>query len=259
LAVQLGPDQPSYGIQAVGLDGKSARHTTVEDMAAHYVREIVSFQKEGPFYLAGYSLGGVLAFEIAQQLHRQGRRVALLALLDTWPFGSAPWFFYGLAMVTYMPGRCLFHFRRLRKLPCRERLSYVSERWTALWNLIAERNRSKPIIVTAPPPRDSEPPQYPRTIDYYHAVALPYRLRSYPGSVDVFVSEGAISGWRWYWRHLARGGASFYRIPGQHLEILFQENLPVLAKSLTAVLQRKQTTEGAALSPGRQTEANPIS
>ena len=65
----LGPDQPCYGIQAVGLDGKAARHTTFEDMAAHYVREIVSFQPDGPIHLAGYSLGGVLAFEVAQQLH----------------------------------------------------------------------------------------------------------------------------------------------------------------------------------------------
>src|SRR5205814_2240329 len=69
LAKLLPPGQPSYGIQAVGLDGKSARHVTVEDMAAHYVKEILSFQRDGPFYLAGYSMGGLIAFEMARQLH----------------------------------------------------------------------------------------------------------------------------------------------------------------------------------------------
>jgi amino acid adenylation domain-containing protein len=240
LAGQLGPDQPSFGIQPVGLDGKSARHLTVEDMAAHYVREIVSFQKDGPLYLAGYCLGGVFAFEIAQQLHRLGRRVALLALLDSSPIGTTPWFFYGMAMATYIPGRCLSHFWRFWKLPLRERLTYARGRWQALRYWMVERNRSKLSLVTAPLPLGSEPHRYPGSIDYYHAVALPYHLRSYPGSVDLFVSDAANFGRRCYWRHLARGGAAFHRVPGGHLEILSGENLPVLAKSLTAVIQRKQ-------------------
>ena len=70
LAQHLAPDQPAYGLQAVGLDGSSPRHATVETMAAHYVQEIRSFQPEGPYYLGGYSMGGLVAFEMAQQLHR---------------------------------------------------------------------------------------------------------------------------------------------------------------------------------------------
>src|SRR4029077_21085847 len=66
LAQLLAPDQPAYGLQAVGLDGTSARHITVEDMAAHYVKEVRSFQPEGPYFLGGHALGGVIAFEMAQ-------------------------------------------------------------------------------------------------------------------------------------------------------------------------------------------------
>ncbi|HMI17032.1 MAG TPA: amino acid adenylation domain-containing protein, partial [Bradyrhizobium sp.] len=91
LAELLAPDQPAYGLQAVGLDGKSARHTTIENMAAHYVQEIRSFQPEGPYYLGGYSMGGLIAFEMAQQLHRLGQRVALLVLFDTMPICVIPW------------------------------------------------------------------------------------------------------------------------------------------------------------------------
>jgi aspartate racemase len=206
-------------------------------MAAHYVREITSFQTEGPFYLVGYSLGGVIAFEIAQQLHRLGRRVALLALLDCGPVGATPWFFYALAMATYVPGRCRLHFQRWMKLPRPEKTGYFRGRLVALRNLVVE-NFSKPTLITTPPQPDSPPPKLP--MDYFHAVALPYQLRNYPGSVDLFVSDEAISGWRWYWRHLVRGGVSFHRIPGRHLEILSPDKLPTLAKSLTAVLQHKQ-------------------
>jgi thioesterase domain-containing protein len=53
-------------------------------MAARYIKEIQVIQPEGPYFLAGYCMGGTIAFEMAQQLNGQGRRVDLLALLDTY-------------------------------------------------------------------------------------------------------------------------------------------------------------------------------
>jgi pimeloyl-ACP methyl ester carboxylesterase len=206
--------------KAVGLDGKSARHTTIENMAAHYIQEIRSFQPEGPYYLRGYSMGGLIAFEMARQLHRLGQRVALLALLDSTPIGKIPWVFYGLSMSSYIPGRCLFHFRHWWELPRRERLNYFRGRWAALrcWMV---RNRSKPPLVTTPLREDSEPPQVPGFCDYYHAIASAYRVHPYPGSADVFVSDEINPRWRWwYWRYLARGGVSFHRVPGMHIQLL---------------------------------------
>ena len=220
----LPPDQPCYGVQAVGLDGKSARHTTVEEMAAHYVKEIVSFQPTGSFYLAGYSMGGLIAFEIARQLHRCGRRVAFLALFDSSPVGPIPQILYGLSMASYIPGRCLSHFRRWWKLPRREQFNYLLGRWAAL-RFWMEKNLSKPPPVTAPPPQESQRPQVPGFFDYYHAVAFAYRLRPYPGSADVFRSDDSNEthpGWKWwYWRYFVRGGVSYHRVPGGHMQILF--------------------------------------
>jgi amino acid adenylation domain-containing protein len=82
LARLIGPDQPFYGLQARGLDGIQEPFTQMEAMAAYYVEEILKLQPDGPYLLGGYSLGGVIAFEMAQQLHGQGRRVAFLAVLD---------------------------------------------------------------------------------------------------------------------------------------------------------------------------------
>jgi thioesterase domain-containing protein/acyl carrier protein len=84
LAHQLGPDQPFYGLQAPGLDGEQEPYTQLEALATHYLQAIRSVQVEGPYLLGGWSMGGVVAFEMAQQLQRQGQPVALLALLDSW-------------------------------------------------------------------------------------------------------------------------------------------------------------------------------
>ena len=84
LAEHLGSDQPVYGLQPQGLDGKELPLTQIEEMAANYVRAVQRIQPEGPYFLAGYCMGGTIAFEMAQQLRRQGQSVGLLALLDTY-------------------------------------------------------------------------------------------------------------------------------------------------------------------------------
>jgi thioesterase domain-containing protein/acyl carrier protein len=83
LARYLGPDQPVYGLQSQGLDGKQPFLDRIEDMAARYVKEIRKAQPEGPYFLAGYCVGGTVALEMAQQLQAQEQEVALLALIDT--------------------------------------------------------------------------------------------------------------------------------------------------------------------------------
>ncbi len=83
LARALGTDQPFYGLQAAGLEGDGAPHRSVEEMATYYVEAIQRVQPTGPYYLGGHSLGGWVAFEMAQQLQRQGQRVALVAIIDT--------------------------------------------------------------------------------------------------------------------------------------------------------------------------------
>jgi amino acid adenylation domain-containing protein len=83
LVVYLGPDQPVYGLQAQGIDGRQEPYSHIEDMAAHYVREVRDLEPHGPYYLVGDTLGGLIAFEIAQQLETQGENVAFLAMFDT--------------------------------------------------------------------------------------------------------------------------------------------------------------------------------
>nr|WP_253900126.1 non-ribosomal peptide synthetase [Corallococcus carmarthensis] len=82
LARLLGPHQPVFGLQARGLQAGHAVVETVEEMATLYLSAIRAEQPEGPYLLAGWSLGGVIAFEMARQLRAQGQAVGLLALVD---------------------------------------------------------------------------------------------------------------------------------------------------------------------------------
>jgi thioesterase domain-containing protein len=86
LAHYLGKDQPLYGLQDPSLYDARSTPQTIEAMAAGYVKALKTVQPEGPYHLLGWSIGGVLAYEMAQQLSMQSQPVALLIMLDT----SAP-------------------------------------------------------------------------------------------------------------------------------------------------------------------------
>ena len=89
LARFLGTDRPFYGFQSPGLYGEALLYTKIEDMAAHYVDALKAIQPEGPYFLGGWSLGGIVAYEMAQQLVMQGQRVSQLLLLDSDAFPSS--------------------------------------------------------------------------------------------------------------------------------------------------------------------------
>src|SRR5690606_26116239 len=78
IAKHLDAEQPLYGLQAYGLNGKDEPLTSIEAIAAQYLSEILHQNPDGPFALAGYSLGGLIAFEMAQQLKRQGKEIKTL-------------------------------------------------------------------------------------------------------------------------------------------------------------------------------------
>ena len=82
LARCLGTDRAFYGLQPPGLDGTSPC-ATIEELAGHFVRELLEHQPEGPYQLGGYCLGGLTAFEMARQLRRMNLEVRALVLFGT--------------------------------------------------------------------------------------------------------------------------------------------------------------------------------
>lgn len=82
LAQCLGSDQPFYGLEARGVDGKVEPNTQIEEIAADYIAAIQTIQPQGPYFLGGHSFGGKVAFEMSQQLQKQGHDIGLLAIFD---------------------------------------------------------------------------------------------------------------------------------------------------------------------------------
>lgn len=83
LGRRMGSARPFYALQAQGLDGESPVLTSVEQMASHYLVELRDVQPSGPYLLAGMCMGGLVAFEMAQQLRAAGEEVLFLGVIDS--------------------------------------------------------------------------------------------------------------------------------------------------------------------------------
>jgi thioesterase domain-containing protein len=81
----LGGDWPVYGLQSRAVDPAQPPYRDLTEMVDEYTRHIRSVQPDGPYHLLGWSLGGNVAHAIAARLEAAGERVALLALLDSYP------------------------------------------------------------------------------------------------------------------------------------------------------------------------------
>jgi thioesterase domain-containing protein len=235
LAVHLGSEQPFYGLQAQGLDGKQAPITVVEEMAANYVAEIRTVQPSGPYILAGHSLGGAIAFEMAQQLVAAGEKVAMLALLDSYSpelvqKGKPP-VLYRL----YMTGVNLW------RLSDQDKLLYTQERILLVPKKIKERlhhsngKRQESAMLTTI-----------QLIEEANMSAVNnYTPQSYPGKITLFRS---LQRWtRRYdkpdmgWGTLAAGGVEIHPSPGNHFSMILEPRVSVLASKFKQCLEQIDT------------------
>ncbi|MGH9591973.1 MAG: non-ribosomal peptide synthetase, partial [Bryobacteraceae bacterium] len=127
LARALGPDQPIYGLHSLGLDGQRAPLENVEAIAAHFISEIQTVQRSGPYHLAGFCVGGVVAFEMARQLRAQGESVATVILMDTWTPNSIDPQRHEEAMPrSFWIRRMRQHLQEFRTRGAKEQVRYVA-------------------------------------------------------------------------------------------------------------------------------------
>jgi len=237
LAQCLGPDQPCYGLQARGVEEGQDAHTRIEDMAACYIEAIRSVQPEGPYLLGGWSMGGEIAFEMAQQLHAQGQTVALLALLDARIPSSAQNVadedFEAMLMadvVRYF-GLSKDFSESLALLPQDE-----------LMTRVLEQGKRSGLI-----PADIEASQAHRLIELCKSdfrASRNYVLHRYPGRVTLFKASEDLSGHfldpALGWNDWADGGVEVHLVPGNHATMVYKPNVETLAEKLAACIDRVQ-------------------
>ncbi len=117
-----------FGFQSQGLDGKSKAFTRVEEMAAYYVHELRAFQHTGPYYLAGYCMGGAVAYEMARLLRSEKQLIGLVAMLDSYNLNAARSLKSQSGKFSFLRQKIGFHFDNLGQLSARESFGYLSEK-----------------------------------------------------------------------------------------------------------------------------------
>jgi len=221
LARHLGNDQPVYGLQAQGLDGKQACLARVEAMAAHYLEAIRTIQPHGPYLLGGLSFGGTVAFEMARQLQAAGEQVTQLALLDTFP-GK------------YEPATSLL--LKLGKMPAREQFDYI-QRKTGQYARNWKRRFDRIFL-----------PQALKNVRRgIHEAGTHYSPTPYSGDITLFrASEKSLRGVNDEfagWRQLATGNLEVVEIPGGHVSMLSEPQVQTLAEQLKIRLESAQAAQ----------------
>ena len=254
LARYLGSDQPVYGLQAQGLTGNDLPHTRVEDMAAAYIKEIRSVQPEGPYFLGGYSLGGVIAFEMAQQLMAQHGEQAVVVLFDTFCTvkNSAASKSLSAKELTSLCQTASAALWEVFQMPAAHRRDYISLKA----NIIKEGIRRRVRDLTLPAALKN----VRRACEQ---AGKDYTLRVYPGRVILFRSSqrpltqfrDPHAGWSAY----AGEGLEVREIEGNHDNILLEPQVRIVAEQLKACLAPTQTanrvdqlTDGPTLHPYSQ-------
>jgi glutamate-1-semialdehyde aminotransferase/thioesterase domain-containing protein/acyl carrier protein len=130
LSDHLGEDQPVYGLNSPGVVGLPIPDT-LEEMAANMIREMREIQPHGPYLLAGYCSGGTTALEIARQLINEGEQVAMLAMIETYNWLTAPSTNPSLlTKVGYGWQRLEFHLRNFLLLDWQDKKRFIASKWS---------------------------------------------------------------------------------------------------------------------------------
>ncbi|MBW4600745.1 MAG: amino acid adenylation domain-containing protein [Calothrix sp. FI2-JRJ7] len=251
LAHHLGKNQPFYGLQPVGIDGESTPLTRIEDMATRYIAALRTVQPNGPYFLAGWSFGGLVAFEMAQQLQSNGDEVALLALLDTAApvssnqpsIGDVLKYIFTVAarnIWSFLLDYCyLFIASNHKNKFVRKIVSNILSRFlqgdTAIANLLSDESKSQILNELTISPML-------RIFQANTQAVLNYVPKVYPNRITLFRTnvqfQGAVQNLNLGWDALTSEGVDTHIIPGNHLNMLKAPNVETLAQQLKACLMR---------------------
>lgn len=202
----LGEGQPFYAFFHQGEDGMPIPFKTTKGIAEHYIREMRQVRPHGPYFLGGYSFGGIVAFEMACQLAAAGEDVPLVALFDTYSPAE------NIAMVKKEQK---LH-EPLKRMVMRRLVKYYFDRGMAL----PPKLRHFHIIDT-----------YKVAIEQYAPSMFPGRLtlirtRTSPGTPDMG------------WGALAREGVEIRHVDGDHFTVIKEPFVGKLAEALRAAMDQ---------------------
>jgi len=219
----LGKNQPIYAFEYHGMDGKSEPLTSIPEMAQRYIQDIQKIQTQGPYYLAGMCFGGIVAFEMAQQLLKSGEPVAFLGVLDSnyVPLRRKPPAYYQLTFKKFIYEQILG-----RQIPIEDLLPRIHRR------------------------RDQEEDHLTQRIYRVFTANLYARLKytspPYPGLITKFSTDWRVAKQATVrWHKATTLGLEDHIVPGSHVRrtpgdtrMLDEPNVQVVAEKLRECLER---------------------
>jgi thioesterase domain-containing protein/acyl carrier protein len=231
VSLLFGPDQPVYGLES-RLPESGEEFASVAERAEHYIKRIRTIQLRGPYYIAGFCTGGMVAYEMAQQLHAQGEEVAFLGLVQ--------------AMVPGYPktklARAHFHLRRWRYIVATFMRALLL-RLTPNFLGISRENRQQALdgvakLVLGWVGTSAQLPDPTQTTN--QRVMQKYKPVPYNGRADLFLAEdcyetigvGTRLDSRRSWSELVTGGCTVQLVPGNHYSMLTSPNAARLAEAM---------------------------
>lgn len=232
-------DQPIYGFQGKGPNGYENWFESIESMAAQYIKSIIQVNPDGPYALAGFSFGGIVAFEMARQLKESGKAVSTIVLLDTYLDAS----YYH---ASYTRKKAIRYFDQTYR-----RLDYLKEILTS-WKALKQRLNSKKLYlqkkyfglkdnmteqeIIALKEFEEASAMVNKIVDRYHIIPQDFEVELFRANDDETYKLDAV---HLGWKKAALKGVNIHNITGNHLNIVVPPNDKVLARMLQDILNKK--------------------
>ncbi len=231
LARQLSEDRPIYGLQSVGLDGKQEPLTRVTDMANCYLKEIRTIQPYGPYLLFGYSFGGIIAFEIAQQLDAEGEKISFLGVCDQ----DSP---NSVKVEKSLAGFVKLHLGNIWRIKgIKEKLNYV---WERTVYRLTNYDYKKHLMGELSKNEVSTPDFLLKILDINMQAHRDYTAKVYPGSLVLFRCESQHV--KHYfnpdlgWGEIVGKEVKIHYIDEYHFDILKGQTVAFIAETIKSYL-----------------------
>jgi len=211
LAKLLGVDQPFYGLQARGLDGKETPFTSVPEMARHYIAEIRAVRPHGPYVVLGICTGGLIAYEMAQQLLEQGE-TATLVMMDTWhPTSYRPYRYrwpmrFWLSL--FIVWRTIGNIHVLLRMSIKDWRPFIQRKSERLMSFLQSRTVEDELFVEF---------QVERVTQSTRQAVARYAMHKYPGRILNIVASKrnvaeTVTDTRYIWAELGGEGSHIVQI-----------------------------------------------
>lgn len=232
-------DQPIFGLQGLGLHGKDESEYSVEEIAAHYIDILIKNNPDGPYTLLGHSFGGVIIYEMANQLNQMGKKITTLAMLDSYVHPSMYYsssFRKKLAKLSYLVGKKLAVILEITKggiefkAYLKRKKEYVIEQ-----SFIGRKSRT-----------EEEQVEFERIMqldEMNERIIGRYQLKPSNFRIDLFTAQKRM----FYmhdpiflgWDRLTKKEVNVFNVPGTHLNMFKPPNDKLSARIIQEVIDTR--------------------